>query len=193
MCYSIESYHGSSFYRELISYVTTTDNRDDTIKRFSDVMEEIFTHPRQTITDNLIHISTNHTAEIRSHLYSTLTHNPTPDLKAELATLNITNENKVSRLCKRYNETKNYNDIYLLGISIVDNKLHKDFKDLITLSTKKKEKRSPSPALYQQSPSRQRKQWSAAATVQLHQLERVLQQRIFSYLNYSTIPNPLCR
>ena len=123
---------------ELISYVTSTDNKDELISRFSGVMKEIFSYPRETIKDNLVHIPSNHTTDLRAHLYEALTCDPSPDLKAELTNLNVNDDNKHTLLCKRYNETKSYDDIYLLGISTIENSLHKDFKNLISPSTRKK-------------------------------------------------------
>ena len=104
-------------------------------------MDEVFTHPQTDITNHLVHLSDNHANGLRCHLYANVIKFAASELKDDFLHLGIALEDfdtLDSRLCNRYKPTALYDDIYMLGISLIEKSLHKDFKKLLTQAPAKK-------------------------------------------------------
>ena len=133
----------------LISIITSSDDEGKVIKTFIENMDEVFSHPQTDITNNLVHLSDNHANSLRCHLYSRVSKKAISDFKDDFLNAGIGAEDfdtLGSRLCKRYKIAAVYDDIYLLGISLVEKSLHKDFKKLLTQAPPKKKPPAGTPA-----------------------------------------------
>ena len=124
----------------LMSIITSSDDEGKVIKAFTENMDEVFTHPQVDITNHLVHLSDNTANGLRCHLYSNLIKRASSEYKEDLLSLGIAAEDFStlgSRLCKRYKITAVYDDIYMIGLSLIEKSLHKDFKKLLTQAPKK--------------------------------------------------------
>ena len=121
---------------ELFSVITASDVEQTVIKSFTDNLNEIFTHPQKDITNHLVQLSDTHATSLRRSLYDEIVDQAPSVYKDDLQKMGFSADvranNLKGRLIKRYKTNIVYEDIYCLGISLVEKSLHKDFKKLVT-------------------------------------------------------------
>ena len=112
---------------EIVSLVTSYEDQKDVISAFRANIEDIFSHPKDIVTVNMVHISTPNLHAIREHLLSELLDIKTLNLRQQLnIPVTCTTPDVPSLLRKRMKENTLIEDIYILGMSINDTALHKD-------------------------------------------------------------------
>ena len=108
---------------ELISIISSSDEEEKVVNLFIEYMDEVFSHPQKDITNHLVHLSDKHATSLRIALYTMVIKQATSHYKDDLLDLGFAVEEfgtLNSRLCRRYNASPVYDDIYALGISLVE-------------------------------------------------------------------------
>ena len=142
---------------ELISIVSQSDDGVTICRLFHQHMKEIFSHPRQDITVNLVHLGLKNLSILRINLLTSILESPqfATEEQVEKLKLNVpTNADGIdiaSLLRKRYKDTYLIEDIYILGMSIVEGKLHVEFHKSIVSAPKPPKDQSTKKSIKNQS------------------------------------------
>ena len=124
----------------IISEISSTDDQCKINKLFKDNLREIFSHPKLDITNHLVHFNAKEVESLREFLLQQLCQTTVEKLQLELQAFGSHHDLESITLRKRYKDTGCHDDIYILGISIENSSLHKDFHKIIELNKKKKKK-----------------------------------------------------
>ena len=129
---------------ELMSIITSTDGGRRINQLFVEHIDEIFSHNKADITNHLVYLKNKEQSGLRSHLITIVVQHSTNKVKEQLLQYNIDpstqTDDVTSWFYKRYNETHRCEDIFILGMSIVENNLHKDFRKMISAPHNKRQK-----------------------------------------------------
>ena len=133
---------------ELMSIITQPDDSAKINKLFAQNMKEVFTYAKADITNHLVYLSFPHAMELRSFLCSKLTMFPklVEDLMNNDIVSRLDDKKDGSptytqpRLCKRLKDHLAHDDIYALGMSMIENMLHKDLKSVCITQKQMEEK-----------------------------------------------------
>ncbi len=131
----------------IISEITSVAENDgkDIYELFLFAIDEIFSKPKDDILKSLVYIKSKDLIQIREKLFLDCVKKLSAEGQKE-PLLNIINAGDLSSSalpgdllsCLRRRYKPNYEDIYIIGMSFVENKLHKDFAKIICVTSKRK-------------------------------------------------------
>ena len=105
---------------EIISTLLQSEEEEKKIVvNFCNVVEELYTHPRNDVNNMLIKIKDKDIFSIRDDLFLRCLDILEAE-KFQQSKLYIHNSNPLSNLRKRYKVDKCYDDIYIIAISIIE-------------------------------------------------------------------------
>ena len=120
---------------ELISWITSDDVEEgDALVKFSKSLEEICSHPKDEINNQLINIKDRDIFRIRDHLYLDFLDIEAIEVSLAIHNIFLDSNNPNSNLRKRYKAATCFDDIYYLAISIYEKKAHKEISKAIISS-----------------------------------------------------------
>ena len=140
----------------IISEMTATAENEskDIYELFLLDIEEIFSYPKDDILKTLIYINSKDVMQIREKLFLDCIQKLSAEGQKEFLLELIKNNSDadmssspssplpeadlIARLRRRYKAGPSLEDIYVIGMSFVENKLHKDFAKLISAPTTKR-------------------------------------------------------
>ena len=118
----------------LISTLLQSEEEEvNIVDNFCRIIKELYTHPKDEINKFLIKIKDRDILLIRNTLFVKCTQ----ELSQKFLELEIyiSEEEPISNLRKRYKADKCYDDIFILAISLIEGKSHKDLLKLINSSS----------------------------------------------------------
>jgi hypothetical protein len=115
----------------IISTLLETEELEKNIvNNFASVIKELYTHPRKDLNTELIKIKDEDIFCIREHLFIICVETVGKNAFLQQR-IQINNTTPTANLCRRYKASKCYDDIYIIAMTIIEKKLHKDIPKII--------------------------------------------------------------
>ena len=110
----------------------TEEDEENIVENFCNVVTELYTHPKDEINKVLMRIKDRDIFTIREGLFLRCCQDQVLSKKFLERKLHIKEGEPLTNLRKRYKADKCYEDIFILAISMIEQKLHKDISKIVT-------------------------------------------------------------